>query len=63
MSGGKANIKSTDPPANLKPDSVAISELHEPHEEAEEEPTEQENDRSLQEHRLGLGELLDGIEG
>lgn len=63
MPGGKANIESTDPPANPKPDAVAISELHEAHEEAEEEPREQENDRGLQEHRLGLGELLDGIEG
>lgn len=63
MLSGKADIQSTNPPAKLKPNIVAISELHKPQKGAESEPREHQNHSGFQEHGLRLRELSDWIEG
>lgn len=63
MSGGKANIQSTDAPPNFEPHTAAITKVEEPNEEAEEEPREEHDECGLQEHSLWLSELLNGVKG
>lgn len=64
MFSGKANIQSANPPSQPEPDAPPIiPELGKPQEQAKHKPRKQQRKRGLQEHGLGLRQLLDGVEG
>lgn len=61
MPSSKANIQTTNPPPNLKPNISSITKLHKPQKEAKNKPRKQHHKRSFQENSLGLSKLLDWI--
>lgn len=61
MPSSIANIKTTNPPSESKPNSSAITKLRKPQEETTNQPTQKHDERGLQEDSLRLAELLDGV--
>lgn len=61
MPSSIANIETTNPPSESKPNSSAITKLCKPQEETTNQPTQKHDERGLQEDSLRLAELLDGV--
>lgn len=61
MSGGKADVKATNPPPDPKPDAPPIIQLLSPNKQAEGKPKQQQHCSGLQEHSLRLCKLFDGL--
>lgn len=62
MPSGETNVQSANPPSEPKPNaSSIIAQFHKPQRKAVKKPRQNQDERGLQENRLGLRELLNGI--
>lgn len=63
MLSGEGEIELANPPPDPEPNTPAPIHLPKPNKEAKQEPEEEQDEGDLEKDGLGLGELLDGVQG